>query len=389
MGSYGAGFGFTGEQTDHTGQIYLRARYYDPGIGTFTALDPFEGMMDRPMSLNGYSWVEGNPMNLTDASGMRPCQGSNCDECLDRIENRLSGFRDQLALASLGLGYAGVLSDSALESSRGFAMAARLMGHYLRGSGDQFIIDPNDLSSDMHNAIALRIANVISSGYLSDICSRPRVDEFRDFIDIGLGSSGEPTTLVRGENFVDDPWWIDTLEGVGIDVSELRPEGNTTQIWRPHYIAFGGFTITQPELAEIATGWAPAWGSSDQAWYSQVDTVIDFYDHYDWCFGDEPCNACGTHPAGMRVGHFAALELAGRAKQFEVFGRWKVRLNMRMTCNSGSPELDWNYSLFSVPVPNAFPSRTSYTKDMRYNYEGGVVIDDWASCSAGDFADSC
>jgi len=69
MGSYGAGFGFTGEQTDDTGQLYLRARYYDPSIGTFTALDPFEGVMDRPMSLNGYSWVSGNPVNRIDPTG--------------------------------------------------------------------------------------------------------------------------------------------------------------------------------------------------------------------------------------------------------------------------------------------------------------------------------
>ena len=78
MGSYGPGFGFTGEQTDHTGQLYLRARYYDPGIGTFTALDPFEGMMDRPMSLNGYSWVEGNPINWSDKTGAYPCVDEDC-----------------------------------------------------------------------------------------------------------------------------------------------------------------------------------------------------------------------------------------------------------------------------------------------------------------------
>jgi RHS repeat-associated protein len=42
-------FGFTGEMRDPNGLNYHRARYYDPGIGTFTALDPFEGMMDRAM----------------------------------------------------------------------------------------------------------------------------------------------------------------------------------------------------------------------------------------------------------------------------------------------------------------------------------------------------
>ena len=51
------------------GLLYLRARYYAPTLGIFPSLDPFEGTMQRPLSLNGYSWVEGNPINLTDPSG--------------------------------------------------------------------------------------------------------------------------------------------------------------------------------------------------------------------------------------------------------------------------------------------------------------------------------
>ncbi|MEO8612030.1 MAG: RHS repeat-associated core domain-containing protein [Chloroflexota bacterium] len=62
-------YGFTGEPMDDNGLLYLRARYYNPTAGVFTALDPFEGIEDEPMSLNGYSWVEGNVPNATDPSG--------------------------------------------------------------------------------------------------------------------------------------------------------------------------------------------------------------------------------------------------------------------------------------------------------------------------------
>ena len=62
-------FGFTGEMTDANGLVYLRARYYDPNIGNFVSLDPFEGMNNRPMSMNGYSWVSGNPTNYIDPTG--------------------------------------------------------------------------------------------------------------------------------------------------------------------------------------------------------------------------------------------------------------------------------------------------------------------------------
>ncbi|MCB9452551.1 MAG: hypothetical protein H6672_14030 [Anaerolineaceae bacterium] len=35
-------YGFTGEPLDENGLLYLRARYYTPGLGVFTALDPFD-----------------------------------------------------------------------------------------------------------------------------------------------------------------------------------------------------------------------------------------------------------------------------------------------------------------------------------------------------------
>jgi RHS repeat-associated protein len=47
-------FGFTGEITDVTGQVYLRARYYNPTLGIFPSLDPLEGDMSLPMALNRY-----------------------------------------------------------------------------------------------------------------------------------------------------------------------------------------------------------------------------------------------------------------------------------------------------------------------------------------------
>ncbi len=62
-------YGFTGEPTDGNGLVYLRARYYSPALGVFPSRDPFEGMAERAMSLNGYSWVEGNVVNAVDPSG--------------------------------------------------------------------------------------------------------------------------------------------------------------------------------------------------------------------------------------------------------------------------------------------------------------------------------
>jgi RHS repeat-associated protein len=63
-------FGYAGEMEDENGLVYLRARYYNRDTGTFPSLDPYEGDISNPMSLNRYIYVYDNPVNLVDPSGM-------------------------------------------------------------------------------------------------------------------------------------------------------------------------------------------------------------------------------------------------------------------------------------------------------------------------------
>jgi RHS repeat-associated protein len=62
-------YGFTGEYTDSTGDIYLRARYYNPNDGRFLTKDTWGGQANHPLSLNRWNYTEGNPINFTDPSG--------------------------------------------------------------------------------------------------------------------------------------------------------------------------------------------------------------------------------------------------------------------------------------------------------------------------------
>ena len=63
-------FLYTGEQFDDSlDQYYLRARYYDQGIGRFSQQDTWMGIDNEPNSLNKYVYVENNPQNLVDPSG--------------------------------------------------------------------------------------------------------------------------------------------------------------------------------------------------------------------------------------------------------------------------------------------------------------------------------
>lgn len=61
--------GFTGEPRDGTGLTYLRARYYDPGMGRFASRDTWPGSDAVPQSLNRFGYVTSNPVTHADPSG--------------------------------------------------------------------------------------------------------------------------------------------------------------------------------------------------------------------------------------------------------------------------------------------------------------------------------
>ncbi|GBF75741.1 hypothetical protein PA598K_04169 [Paenibacillus sp. 598K] len=63
-------FRYSGEYWDKTTQLqYLRARWYDPGIGRFISKDTYEGILSNPLSLNFYTYVYNNPLINIDPSG--------------------------------------------------------------------------------------------------------------------------------------------------------------------------------------------------------------------------------------------------------------------------------------------------------------------------------
>jgi RHS repeat-associated protein len=94
--------------TDHI--LHLRARNYFPNLGTFLSLDPFEGMMGRAMSLNGYGWVEGNTPNLIDPSGL--CPGVFCDPNSLSITDEDCWYQSFLIYKETGFRIDNTINDS-------------------------------------------------------------------------------------------------------------------------------------------------------------------------------------------------------------------------------------------------------------------------------------
>jgi len=70
VGTGASVYQFTGESRDANGLTYLRARYYNSGNGRFLSRDTWNGDYNRPLSLNRWNYVEGNPVNRVDPSGM-------------------------------------------------------------------------------------------------------------------------------------------------------------------------------------------------------------------------------------------------------------------------------------------------------------------------------
>ena len=68
-GSIEQPFRYTGEQTDETGLVYLRARYYDAQTGRFLGRDPIVPSYRDPRSINRYAYARNSPASLVDPSG--------------------------------------------------------------------------------------------------------------------------------------------------------------------------------------------------------------------------------------------------------------------------------------------------------------------------------
>ena len=96
---------YCGEQMDSTGMVYLRARYYSPGTGTFTTLDPFAGNMRDPQSLHKYLYCVNDTINRIDPSGRASLIGTMCvtaiNTTLENLDRAAMYVAKQFAWANI------------------------------------------------------------------------------------------------------------------------------------------------------------------------------------------------------------------------------------------------------------------------------------------------
>jgi RHS repeat-associated protein len=78
--------GYTGAQSDASGLVFMRNRFYDPNTGTFTQADPI-GLLG---GINLYGYVGNNPIAYTDPFGL-----TKCDDLRKKIEDATEVIKDK------------------------------------------------------------------------------------------------------------------------------------------------------------------------------------------------------------------------------------------------------------------------------------------------------
>ncbi len=125
-------FGYTGEQTDPTGLVFLRTRYYNPKVGRFLTPDTMIPDPLRSSGWNRYTYVGNNPIRHTDPSGHCFFTGIDTAACLTTV--------------AIGLILTGVLlgvnASNPLPSGEAPSDAQGLLSLFLLSSGGVLGIAP-------------------------------------------------------------------------------------------------------------------------------------------------------------------------------------------------------------------------------------------------------
>jgi len=152
-----APFGFTGE-VQQGASVYLRARWYNAGSGSFGSRDSFAGRAETPNTLAPYTYAANSPVMLSDPSGrcyapiaflrdVEPLNCSNLDAALRIAKNPHARSQDRLAADGYIVAFAfshaaalvgaGVLAGSAASGTGALITAVSQWGsaHILAGTG--------------------------------------------------------------------------------------------------------------------------------------------------------------------------------------------------------------------------------------------------------------
>jgi RHS repeat-associated protein len=130
QGSSTQPFGYTGQQADANGLVYLRARYYDPASGRIMSRDPLAGNVTVPLSLNRYTYTMNNPVSDIDPSGLMDAadvSGGGGAGAPAKSRALSDGSTDNPCFSSASGSFIGNLVNAACTSFLGLAQVAAVV----------------------------------------------------------------------------------------------------------------------------------------------------------------------------------------------------------------------------------------------------------------------
>jgi RHS repeat-associated protein len=139
---------FAGKSAEGTtGLSYFGARYYDPTIGRFFAVDPVDFKSDNPHSFNRYAYGNNNPNKFIDPDGRQPSEimgmsGAQMQQYAEAqrvmsmasvqmrlMQNQMQEGITQLKYMSVGAGAVGVVLSGGAAFGLGGAVVAAELGY--------------------------------------------------------------------------------------------------------------------------------------------------------------------------------------------------------------------------------------------------------------------
>jgi len=97
--------GFQSDWTDPTSsQVWMGARFYKPAPAMFTSRDTYDGVLSSPLSLNRYTYAEGDPIQNADPTGRTAEQvypGYSYDSLTPEQQDAANGFLLMATIAKI------------------------------------------------------------------------------------------------------------------------------------------------------------------------------------------------------------------------------------------------------------------------------------------------
>ncbi len=198
--------GGVGAMTDPEGLIYMRARYYHPGIRQFTSPDLIAGSMGKPQSLGRYAYVEGMALGGVDPSGLKiqPFTMSN----LRYKQKAYIAFANEVEKLINHWTISNPYSKEMTDTSYGDTMPAYEIMRIAREKGD--IETAREISFKIYDT---------AINYLSEDAAKKKLD-YKDPRTWNIALWGGRGMEMREQIFLE--WWLSGSFFEAVPVSELR-----------------------------------------------------------------------------------------------------------------------------------------------------------------------